>query len=419
VVQLLNDVDCRRRDVLDLLNHGIAAPVVEYDEADGRPLRGREVDGDSNHAHVPNVAPQRYLVAAMAHAVGQVLGGRYEILEVLKPGGQGEIYRVCDHNLDTIAVMKLIDLGLLPGGVWDEAQALNRLADDHILPILNADIVAGQPFIVTALAQHGTLETALEGTGNLGLPVDDVLEWIRQACTGVARAHDASLAHNDIKPANLFLGAKRQCLVGDFGLASLLPPPPMVGLARGASPETAAPEVSSVWSTGAPPACVETDVYSLGATAFWLLSGQPTVNLTGVVGMPARMAAAAAHTPPRLRDVAPHVPAAVAAVVEKAMKSDPNDRHRSVNDLAAALGSRSAKARRWRRTDEHAGHVRCWKGEQKGRSTYFVCLEHHTKPMRQTVTARYSNGARIHGGVRTCSTSDWALAVRVTIDKLS
>jgi serine/threonine-protein kinase len=348
-----------------------------------------------------------------------VLGARYEILEVLKPGAQGEIYRVRDLNLDAIAVMKLIDLGVLPGGVWDEAQALNLLTDDHILPILNADLIAGQPFIVTALAQHGTLETALEATGNLGLPVDDAVDWIRQACMGVARAHDASLAHNDIKTANLFLSAKHECLVGDFGLASLLPPPPMVGVARGASAETAAPEVSSAWSTGAPPASVETDVYSLGATTFWLLAGQPAVNLSGAAGVPARMAAAAAQTPPRLRDIAPHVPAAVAVVIEQAMNPNPADRYRSVNDLAAALGSRSAKSRHWRRTDEHAGHVGCWRGEQKGRSTYLVCLEQDTKPTRQTVTARHETGARIHGGSRSCTSSGWAKAVRATIDKLS
>jgi eukaryotic-like serine/threonine-protein kinase len=355
----------------------------------------------------------------MALGVGQMLGGRYEILAALKPGGQGEVYRVRDHHLDAVVVLKLIDPRVLPGGVWDEAQALNQLADDHILQILNADIISGQPYIVTALAHHGTLETALDGTGNLGLPVGEVIEWARQACMGVARAHDASLVHNDIKPANLFLGAKRECLVGDFGLASLLPPPPLVGVARGATPETAAPEVCSAWPTNAPPASIETDVYSLGATTFWLLAGRAPVDLTGAVGIIERMAAAAAQAPTRLRDVAPHVPASVATVVEKAMSANPADRYRSVNAFAAALGSRATRARRWLRTDEHSGHMACWRGEQNGRATYLVFLEQDAHPGRVAITARYETGARIQGGSRTCTSAKWAQAVRATIDRLS
>jgi serine/threonine-protein kinase len=355
----------------------------------------------------------------MTHAVGQMIGGRYEVKEVLKAGGQGEIYVVLDHHEHAVGVLKLIDTKLLPAGVWDEARVLRHLDDDHILKIRNADVTAGQPFIVTALAEHGTLQTALEATKGLGLPVDDVTTWMRQACIGVARAHDASLIHNDIKPANLFLNANGECLVGDFGLASLAPPPPIVGVAHGATPHTAAPEVAAAWATGAPPASVETDVYSLGATAYWLLAARPPVDLTGVHGIPAQMASAAAQAPPRLREVAPHVPAPVANVIEQAIRKNSDDRYRSVNDFAAALGSRSRKGRRWTRTDEHAGHVGCWRGEQAGRSTYVLCVEQDTKPTKCTVTTRHETGARVPRGARSCSKKDWPQAVRATIDKLS
>jgi len=357
----------------------------------------------------------------MPQAVGQMIGGRYEVRRVLVSGGQGEVYVVFDHNEHVEAVLKLIDMGNLPGGAgpWDEARVLRQLADDHILQILNADSVAGQPFIVTALAQHGTLQVELEATNGLGLPVDDVVTWIRQACVGIARAHDVSLVHNDIKPANLFLSGNRECLVGDFGLASLVPARPLIGVARGATPETAAPEVAAGWATGAPPANFETDVYSLGATAYWLLAGRPPVELTGIHAFPARMAAAAALTPPRLRDIAPHVPASVANVIEKALSRNPADRYSSVNELAAALGSRAMKRRRWRRTDEHAGHIGCWRGTEPGRSTYVLCLEQGSTPNQCTVTTRHETGARVPKGSRSESMRNWALAVRATMDKLS
>lgn len=159
--------------------------------------------------------------------VGQFIANRYEVLAALVPGGQGDVYRVLDHYENAVGVLKLLNPATLTAGLWDEAQILRQLADDHILPIRNADVFAGQPFIVTALAEHGTLETTLAATSGVGLDADRVVTWIRQASIGVARGHDASLVHNDIKPGNLFLTANNECLVGDFGLASVVPPPPI------------------------------------------------------------------------------------------------------------------------------------------------------------------------------------------------
>lgn len=358
----------------------------------------------------------------MAHPVGSMIAGRYEVKAALTPGGQGDVYRVFDHNEGAEGVLKLVDLAKLPAGAgpWDEARILRNLNDHHILPIMNADQTGGQPFIVTVLAEHGTLETELHAAGGLGLRLDDVITWIRQACVGVARAHDLSLIHNDLKPGNLFLNAKRECLVGDFGLASLVPPPPAVGVARGASAPTAAPEVALGFPMKMPIASIETDVFSLAATAYWLLAGRPPIENT-LLGAPhLQWAAAANETPPRLREVAPHVPVAIAAVIEKGLRANPADRFHSVNDLAAALGSRSIPARRWRRTDEHAAHLGCWRGELDGRSTYVLCLEPDGKPTRCKVTTVHDQTMRrVPNGSRVATAKDWHLAVRTTIDRLS
>lgn len=355
----------------------------------------------------------------MTIPVGQLIAGRYEVLDSLASAAQGDVYRVRDTYENAICVLKLLNVATLTAGPWDEAQILRDLVDDHILEIRNADLYAGQPYIVTALAEHGTLETKLAATNGLGLDVDQIVTWMRQASMGVARAHDKSLVHNDIKPANLFLTVNKECLVGDFGLASRVPPPPLVGIARGATAETAAPEVRTGWATGHPPAAFTTDVYSLGATAYWLLSGQPPVNLAGINGTAARMAAAAAQTTPRLRDVAPHVPVSVASIVDRAMGLDPADRYQTVGEFSAALGSRSTKPRRWRRTDEHAGHVGCWRGERPGKSTYILCLEQGATAKQCTVTTRHATGAKVPNGSRSAPMRDAAKAVRATIDKLS
>src|SRR6266498_3039748 len=128
---------------------------------------------------------------------------------------------------------------------------------------------------------------------------------------------------------------------------------------------------------------------------------------------------AAAQTAPRLRDVAPHVPAAVASIVERAMALDPADRYQTVADFSAALGSRSTKPRRWRRTNEHAGHLGCWRGERPGKRSYILCLEQGATPKQCTVTTRHATGAKVPNGSRTAPMRDAATAVRATIDKLS
>jgi serine/threonine protein kinase len=353
------------------------------------------------------------------NAIGQLIDGRYEIQAVLVPGGQGEVYRVLDHRETDVYVLKLLDPNVLTGNVWQEAQILRQLRDDHILEIRNASVALGRPYIVTALAQHGTLETALEATNGAGLLVDDVVTWIRQAAMGVARAHDASLVHNDLKPGNLFLNANRECLVGDFGMASLLPPGHTTAVPQGATAATAAPEVASSWGANAPVASIASDVYSLGATAYWLLAGRPPIDLSAVPPQ-FQMQAVAAGQPPRVFDVAPHVPQRLAAIIEKAIARNPADRYATIGDFAAALGSRQAVTRKWTRTNEHAGHIGCWRGERAGASTYVLCVEPGVKAGSCNVTTRHvRSNARVPNGSKACRMRNWPQAVRAVIRALA
>ncbi len=328
-------------------------------------------------------------------------------------GGAGEVYEVLDTYENDIVALKLLTV-LPTGGPWVEARILRQLTDPHILPLRNADLASGRPFLVTELATHGALDQALAATGQSGLGVDDVVRWIRHACHGVARSHDLRLLHNDLKPANLFLNAEGEALVGDFGCVALIPPGATSAFPPGGTAETAAPEVAAYWGTPATTASVVSDVYSLGATAFWLLTARPPHNFAAVTDVPAKMAIVAAQAPARLRDVAPHVPQYVAAIVEKAMARSTGDRFASVTDLAAALGRRPAVRRRWRRTDEHASHVACWRGESEGaNSVYILCLELGTLPSQcviTTVTA--GSGRRVTRGCRTGPMRTWGQAVR-------
>ena len=137
--------------------------------------------------------------------------------------------------------------------------------------------------IVTAVAKSTTARSIQPG---VGVDVEQATRWLRQACRGVARVHDAGLLHKDIKPENLFISNDQDVLVGDLGIACLRD---ATGAGHfGGTAETMAPEVAVVGATMSPaawpnqrPTTVLSDVYSLGASLYWLLAGIPPFHVPG------------------------------------------------------------------------------------------------------------------------------------------
>jgi serine/threonine protein kinase len=357
----------------------------------------------------------------MPRTPGSLIGNRYVVQRQIGGGGGGEVYLARDPYMNQMVVVKLLSLeGLPPGNPWLEAQALSNLADEHILRIWNAEIDAGQPYIVTEVAHHGTMSDLIAASAGCGLEVDEVVTFVRDACLGIDRAHRARLVHNDIKPENLFLNAERECLVGDFGGASLIPAGASAGVPHVTTPQIAAPEMAAAWGT--PTSTVRSDVYSLGVTAYWGLVGELPYAFPAGTSFLERLAFVAANPLPRLRDRAPHIPKPVADTIERAMSRDPSSRFENALDFADKLGGRSAPSRRWKQSNPHAGHLRCWRGEPRGGgSTYLMCLEQGSRANRVSITTRREkSGNRITAGCRTdIPAASWPTAIRGLIKKLA
>ena len=305
--------------------------------------------------------------------VGYVLDSRYEILSPLGQGSFGAVYRVKDHHTGQVSALKILNPSELPRNeIWREAQTLAGLEGEYILPVRNASHVSGVPYIVTEVAECGSVGARIEPC--IGVPVEQAIRWMRHVCRGVARLHDVGLVHNDLKPDNLFLNAQLDALVGDLGLASKMDADGQA--AFGGTPVTMAPEVAIVgagdraeWAT-ASPANVRTDVYSLGATLFCLLAGVAPYNSSG--GALATMTAVATSAPLGLANLAPHIPRPLLGIVHKAMHRDPIQRYASASELDAALGRFSFGARIWNRVTPHPLHEMCFVGA-KGKSQLSVC----------------------------------------------
>jgi len=107
-------------------------------------------------------------------------------------------------------------------------------------------------------------------------------------------------------------------------------------------------------------------------------------------------------------------------VIEKAMSPAPQDRFASATELARALGARATAKRRWRRTDEHPGHVACWRGvPQSSGSTYVVCVEQGQRANEYSITSTHAaSGNRIVKGCRIVTARNLSQAIRAVMNKL-
>lgn len=318
------------------------------------------------------------------------------------------------HEGDEVALKIINPTSITPLGVWAEARILRRLSDNHILPIRNAFTHLGYAMVVTDIAREGTVKDRITAEP-LGLDLIEAVRWTRQACQGITRAHDYGLVHNDIKPGNLFLTENNDCRVGDFGFAGLIDPATGVAHIYGGTFNTMAPEVAAKWTTG-PEATTASDVYSVAASAYWMLAGQTPHDLSGFPTEADKLAHISSAPARNLRDVAPHVPDTIARVIDGALSTNPADRSATPHQFSADLG-RPVTGRRWRRTDEHPthmGHLACWRGTPAGSgSVYLLCMTQGARVSQRLLTTVHANsGNWIKSGCAPATQSNWPAVVR-------
>ncbi|MGH3724611.1 MAG: serine/threonine protein kinase [Mycobacterium sp.] len=338
---------------------------------------------------------------------GQVIAGRYEVRKALGSGAFGEVYEVFDHNLKQVCALKIHNRTV--AGPWTEAQILRQLDGEFILKVLNADLAAGAPYVVTHLATNGTVTDKIEP--DVGMPITSAVRWARQACQGVARIHDQKLLHRDIKPDNLFIDHRQDVLVGDLGLAQLQD---QNGLADAAgSIPTMAPEIAQIGVPGQNPTTVRVygaaaDVYSIGATLFWMLAGaQPVPGASSYADV-------WSAPQPDIWDAAPHVPQGLRDIVNKSIAREPFNRYASAAGFDSALGGWSPPPRIWTRVTPHSGHRQCFSGT-KGASLLEVCAIPTGVRSQLQIVARHPASQRaVVKAHRTVSRAGLAAGLRST-----
>jgi serine/threonine-protein kinase len=208
-------------------------------------------------------------------AAGQVLGGRYEIEDLLGRGGMAVVWRGRDRRLDRPVAIKEMLLGL-PDPVamkrFDrEARVAARLAHPNIVAVHDVGTDGDRHYIVMELVEGRTVAAML---ADGPLPVADAVAIAEQACDGLAAAHAAGIIHRDIKPANLVRTGSGVVKICDFGIARALlgsEDTDLTGptLAMGSSQYMAPEQVNG------DPIDARTDLYALGCTLYAMLTGEP------------------------------------------------------------------------------------------------------------------------------------------------
>ncbi len=261
---------------------------------------------------------------------GQRLG-RYAITGQLGRGGMGVVYEAEDTLLQRRVAIKLLprEVSSNPEALarfLREAQAAARLNHANVVAVYDVGEADGTHYIVMELMAGGSAKAMLAARGPFHWV--EATSILAEVCRGVAAAHKAGLIHRDIKPANILRSADGVVKLGDFGLVKpagikgpgLTSLGEVVGTPHYMSPEQSRGDVLDRRS----------DVYSLGATYFALLTGRPPFNSADSMQV---LFAHCAHPVPDPRELVGDIPPACTAIVRKAMAKNRSQRHRTAGEL--------------------------------------------------------------------------------------
>ena len=291
-------------------------------------------------------------------AVDPLIGaqiGQYKILAKLGEGGMGAVYKAEHVKLRRLSALKILPQHMVeqsPRAVkrfMREARSAAALSHPNIVTVYNVDEADGYHFIDMELVEGESVQDRLKRDGRFD--AEEATRIVGATAQALAAAHEKHIVHRDIKPANILLdghgssagvpsGAERgpTVKVADFGLAKNIEDDSMLtgqgqigmGTAHFMSPEQCDGEDVDG----------RTDIYSLGATYYYLLTGNPPFNSTSRLSI---MVKHKTEPVPDPREIVHDLPESVCRIIQKAMAKKPEERHQTCEEMIAGLESVSGE----------------------------------------------------------------------------
>ncbi|MDB5215560.1 MAG: hypothetical protein JWO86_3487 [Myxococcaceae bacterium] len=278
--------------------------------------------------------------------VGDVLAKKYRLERLVGEGGTGVVVAARHLQLERDVAIKFLRTALASDEIRlrfeREARAIGQIESEHVVLVLDVGALddGHAPYMVMEYLEGRDLAKILKEDGPLS--VEDAVDCMLQVCEALDGAHQQGIIHRDLKPANLFLTRREDggphIKVVDFGISKILDPKMIESGPKEmtkaftvlGSPRYMAPEQlrNSKDVDG------RADLWSLGAVLFQLLAGKPAFDADNNINV---SLAVLTKEPPLLRELAPHAPPELEAIVNKCLTKDRAGRFQTAAELADAL----------------------------------------------------------------------------------
>jgi eukaryotic-like serine/threonine-protein kinase len=299
--------------------------------------------------------PAAQSLGAGAPALGEIIAQKYRVESLVGRGGMGVV--VCARHVQLGQAVAIKLLTLPPdedrrdeaiARFLHEAQAAARLRNDHVVRIYDVgQLDSGLPFMVMELLSGSDLGSMLDERGPL--PEAEAVDYVLQACAGVAEAHQLGIVHRDLKPSNLFVTRRSDGLpllkVLDFGISKQLSDPSsgeavptftntrtLMGSPNYMSPE----QIRDARRVDA-----RADIWALGIILQELITDAPVFRGESFPGV---CAAIVADPPMPVRTMRPDVSERLEAIINRCLEKDVLRRYQSIAELAADLSPLGSRA---------------------------------------------------------------------------
>ncbi|MEM7312011.1 MAG: serine/threonine-protein kinase [Planctomycetota bacterium] len=261
--------------------------------------------------------------------------GKYRLLRRLGAGAMGVVYEACDSHLNRVVALKLLPAHRnSPNSLKRfqiEAQTAAKLIHPNIVRIYEVGEIDSQAYFTMDRVVGFDLKQLADG---VGVAPQKAAQYAAKIARATHFAHEQGVLHRDIKPSNILLEKETdQPLVGDFGLAKNLIDPSELTMTNEVigSPAYLAPELIG---ENRADASVASDIYSIGATLYHLLSGMPPCSGDSVATV---LQNVMLGNVPSLRSLNRSIPRDLATICEKCMERDPRKRYATPLELAEDL----------------------------------------------------------------------------------
>ena len=268
--------------------------------------------------------------------------GKYLIETKLGAGGMGQVFKAQHAGMDRTVAIKVIHtknrLDTQAIQRFDrEVKAAARLIHPNVITVFDADHENGLHYMVMEYCEGKDLAALISQQGTLGLK--DAVDYITQAARGLQYAHEQGVIHRDIKPGNLLVNKSKKVKVVDMGLARLQ----SLNEEEKVPMLTATNAIMGTFDFMSPEQGLSTrqadarsDIYSLGASLYFLLTGK--VMYEGETAF-AKLIAHREKPVPKLKLTRPDIPDALETIYQKMVAKNVEDRYQTISEIIIDLAS--------------------------------------------------------------------------------